>query len=392
MGRDPGVTPPRRSTVASRWAPRNVSVSGGLVRGACGEGERVRLRVGDLRQGRAGHRSGAGPEDVRMSCVNAADDYAEAGIVGGRIRVLLRRKGVRAVIAIDDAGRGMTTGPALRRWPATCSSRRRPATTGRSGRRRSGCSPSSSSAVGATSCHGRQVSDETWTLALAARARRPPTCYASGAGLATSPGTTVFISELDAEVGRVLTQRKVVDYLAPPAGRRSPRGAYEIEVVEGSTVELVTPGRAQRPADCDRRPRHAVGQDRVRAVRRRRRRSARRVAVVGRAGTTIIDDLAELDEFTREPWTSGQLSGRVSFEPLRQTAGRRAILRDDEVFPVFRDAVRSVEPIADRAPRTGSPRRGRGDRRADGRRPAPGLRPRAPRARRSREPDAHAAR
>jgi hypothetical protein len=70
---------------------------------------------------------------------------------------------------------------------------------------------------------------------------------------------------------------------------------------------------------------------------------------VGRAGTTIIDDLSELDEFAQEPWTSGQLSGRVSFEPLRQTAGRRAILRDDDVFPVFRDSVRSVEPALTRA-------------------------------------------
>ncbi len=71
----------------------------------------------------------------------------------------------------------------------------------------------------------------------------------------------------------------------------------------------------------------------------------RRVAVVGRAGTTIIDDLTELEEFDREPWSSGHLSGRVSFEPLRQSAGRRAVLRDDEIFPVFRDAVQSIEPI-----------------------------------------------
>ena len=73
--------------------------------------------------------------------------------------------------------------------------------------------------------------------------------------------------------------------------------------------------------------------------------SRRRVAVVGRAGTTIIDDIAELDEFDREPWTSGRLSGRVIFEPLRQSAGRRAVLRDDEVYPVFHDAVQSVEHV-----------------------------------------------
>jgi hypothetical protein len=74
----------------------------------------------------------------------------------------------------------------------------------------------------------------------------------------------------------------------------------------------------------------------------------RRVAVVGRAGTTIIDDLVELDEFSGAPWDSDQVSGQVVFEALRQTAGRRAILRDREAFPVFVDAVRAVEPVVAR--------------------------------------------
>jgi hypothetical protein len=70
----------------------------------------------------------------------------------------------------------------------------------------------------------------------------------------------------------------------------------------------------------------------------------RRVAVVGRAGTTIIDDLAELEEFEGQPWSSDQVSGQVVFEALQQSSGRRAILRDREAFPVFFDAVRSIEP------------------------------------------------
>jgi hypothetical protein len=69
---------------------------------------------------------------------------------------------------------------------------------------------------------------------------------------------------------------------------------------------------------------------------------------VGRAGTTIIDDLAELDEFDHEPWTSGQVSGQIVFEALQQTAGRRAVLRDRDAFPVFRDAVESIEDVVSR--------------------------------------------
>jgi two-component sensor histidine kinase len=49
------------------------------------------------------------PKDALNEFVsNAADEYAEAGLRGGRIRVHLRRKGKRPLIAIEDDGRGMT--------------------------------------------------------------------------------------------------------------------------------------------------------------------------------------------------------------------------------------------------------------------------------------------
>jgi hypothetical protein len=69
----------------------------------------------------------------------------------------------------------------------------------------------------------------------------------------------------------------------------------------------------------------------------------RRVAIVGRAGTSVLDDLADLDEFAGHPWNSDQVSGQVVFEALQQTAGRRAILRDRDAFPLFLDAIKAVE-------------------------------------------------
>ena len=149
--------------------------------------------------------------------------------------------------------------------------------------------------------------------------------------------------------GRVLTQRKVVEYMRRRRGAAIAAGAYELEVVEGRTGELVTP---DEPAGL---PIPLAGHDTLWGKLDFALYVAgdadpgRHVAVVGRAGTTIIDDLTDLEEFDHEPWTSGHLSGRVSFEPLRQSAGRRAILRDDEIYPVFRDAVRSVEPVLTRA-------------------------------------------
>ncbi len=74
----------------------------------------------------------------------------------------------------------------------------------------------------------------------------------------------------------------------------------------------------------------------------------RRVAVVGAGGTTIVDDLSELDEFDRPPWSGDQIGGMVVFESLKQSAGWRSILRDREAFPVFLDAVLAVESVVTR--------------------------------------------
>jgi len=72
------------------------------------------------------------------------------------------------------------------------------------------------------------------------------------------------------------------------------------------------------------------------------------VAVAGAAGTTIIDSITELDDFEHEPWTAGSVTGPVVFPGLQQTAGRRAILRDDDAYPVFVATVNAVEPALTR--------------------------------------------
>jgi hypothetical protein len=152
-------------------------------------------------------------------------------------------------------------------------------------------------------------------------------------------------SDLDPDALRVLTQRKVVDYLRFRRGPALARGDYEIEVVEGRSSELVLPERPDGfrlaiPARNTLWGRIEFALYVAVADGRRRR-----VAVVGRAGTSVLDDLAELDEFSGNPWNSDQVSGQVVFEGLQQTAGRRAILRDREAFPLFVDAVKAVESV-----------------------------------------------
>jgi hypothetical protein len=186
-------------------------------------------------------------------------------------------------------------------------------------------------------------SDETWTLHLE-RGSPDATLMRERRRARQTPGTTVYLSDLDPEALRVLTQKKVVEYLRRRRSAALSRGDYSIEVLEGRTSELVT---AEEPEGIRLElPARSTLWGRIEfalyvAANAERHR---RVAVVGRAGTTIVDDLTELEEFDHEPWSSGQVSGMVVFEALQQTAGRRALIRDREAFPVFRDALQSIEP------------------------------------------------
>ncbi|MGI9052357.1 MAG: ATP-binding protein [Ilumatobacteraceae bacterium] len=309
------------------------------------DGERVRLRIGNLAKavlvtGQAYQE----PKDALNEFVsNAADDYAEAGRAGGRIRIMLRRRGVRAVIAIDDSGRGMSQ-DRLREVARNLFESSKVGDDRTLGEKAIGLLAFQQLGGRCDIVSRASGSDETWMLRLRRGDASADLVRERRRARATS-GTTVFISDLDAEAARVLTQRKVVDYLRRRRGPAIAAGAYQLEVVEGRTAELVTPDEPSGlPVPLSAHETLWGKLEFALYVASDVDRS-RRVGVVGRAGTTIIDDLSELDEFGHDPWTSGQLSGRVSFEPLRQSAGRRAILRDDEVYPVFRDAVRSVEPV-----------------------------------------------
>lgn len=161
-------------------------------------------------------------------------------------------------------------------------------------------------------------------------------------------GTTVYITDLDPDVVRVLTLRKVVDYLRRRRGPALARGDYQIEVIEGRRSEPVTPDepdgiRLDIPARQTLWGRIEFG---LYVAPRPDRR--RRVAVAGPGGTTILDDLAEIEEFAGPPWTTDQVSGLVAFDALKQSAGRRAVLRDREAFPLFVDALRAIEPLVAR--------------------------------------------
>jgi hypothetical protein len=311
--------------------------------------ERVRLRIGNLAKAvLVSGQAYQDPKDALNEFVsNAADEYVESGRVGNRIRVVLRRKGRHPMLAVDDVGRGMSQ-DRLRQVARNLFESAKAGDDRTLGEKAIGILAFQQLGGRCDVVSRAEGSDETWVLRLE-RGKATASLERERRKARAESGTTVFISDLEPDVLRILTQRKVVDYLR---GRRGPAlaaGAYTIEVIEGRSGVLVTPEKPDGiKLDI---PAHPTLWGRVEfslyvsAPRGR----AQRVAVVGRAGTTIVDDLAELDEFAGPPWASGQVGGQIIFESLLQSAGRRAVLRDRDAFPVFVDAVRSIEPFVARA-------------------------------------------
>ena len=210
-------------------------------RRAGADGERVRLRIGNLSKAvLVTGQAYQDPKDALNEFVsNAADDYAEAGRVGARIRILLRRRGVRAVIAIDDTGRGMSP-DRLRQVARSLFESSKAGDDRTLGEKAIGLLAFQQLGSRCDIVSRTEETEDTWTLRLR-RGEATADLVRERRRVRFTPGTTVYISDLDSEAARVLTQRKVVDYLRRRRGQAIAAGAYSIEVVEGRTAEVVTP-------------------------------------------------------------------------------------------------------------------------------------------------------
>jgi anti-sigma regulatory factor (Ser/Thr protein kinase) len=315
-----------------------------MPRRAPASAEKVKLRIGNLAKavlitGQAYQN----PKDALNEFVsNAADAYADAGERGERIRIVLRRKGARKTIAVEDFGPGMSP-DRLREVARNLFESAKSSDPRTIGEKAIGLLAFQQLGSRCDIVSRAHDAIDTYVLRLerakaTALIERVPKQRARA-----TPGTTVYLHDLDPEVLRILTRRRVVDYLRKRRGAALARGDYIIEVQEGRTSEIVTPEepdgiRLEIPA------RHTLwGRIEFALYVASTADRARSVAVVGRGGTTIVDDIREIEEFEGEPWSSDRVSGMVSFDALQQTAGRRALLRDRDAFPVFVDAVRSVE-------------------------------------------------
>jgi hypothetical protein len=312
--------------------------------------EKVRLRIGNLAKAvLVSGQAYQDPKDALNEFVsNAADEYAEAGWQGRRIRIVLRRRGRHPLLAIADDGRGMDLEKLrqIARNLFESSKAGDPRTIGEKAigilafQQLGGRCDIVTRPLGEPRTHALRLvrGDAVATLDPDERRRaRDPA------------GTTVYIADLDPDVLRMLTLRKVVDYLRRRRAAALARDDYAIEVIEGGSAEVVTPERPDG-LRLDIPPVSTLwGRIEFALYVAPRADRLRRVAIVGRGGTTIIEDMCDLEELDTPPWNTDQVAGQIVFDGLSQTAGRRAIVRDRDAFPVFIDSVRRVEPAVLRA-------------------------------------------
>ena len=311
--------------------------------------EKVRLRIGNLAKAvLVTGQAYQDPKDALNEFVsNAADEYAEAERRGERIRIVLRRKGRNPVIAIDDAGRGMGA-DRLREVARNLFESSKAGDTRTLGEKAIGVLAFQQLGGRCDVVSRAEGSLETWTLRLE-RGKATATLERERRRARTTSGTTVFLSELDPDVLRLMTQRKMVDYLRGRRGAALARGDYTIEVVEGRSAEIVTPSGPRESGSTSRTTRRCgVGSSSACMSSRTTAsgdESPSSVAPAPRSSTTSPSSTSSAGP----PWATDQVTGQIVFEALQQSAGRRAILRDRDAFPVFLDAVRTIEPAVARA-------------------------------------------
>lgn len=287
----------------------------------------------------------ADPRDALNEFVsNAADEYVQSGRLGGLITIGLKRTGQRPHIRISDDGRGMSRGKLEAVATSLCHSekaelREIPEIIGEKGIGILGF------AALAEQCDIVTRAEGTGEVLCMSLVRGKETCriFEELERQRASPGTDVYLCGIGKDVWRILTPNKLAEYFR--IRRRAPllRGDYRLEIVERRKtmpVQAETYKGIPFPAREAATPYGPVGFHLYLWPTPAQNRS---VALIGKGGTTILDDIADLEEFARPPWTLGQVQGDMTFPALEQTTGRKGVMRDAERFPAFEAAVRAFE-------------------------------------------------
>ena len=290
------------------------------------------------------------PKDAINEFVsNAWDEYSEAGVSNAHIIIKLQRSGKRASVMISDYGRGMSR-ERLRQLPKEiCESEKalskKATTIGEKG-------------IGILGYRaiGKQLrlisrakgSSETCILTLDTDESKASLIRATGAQRRDLSGTDAVISGISKENFRLITVPKLEKYFKERLRSALLRGQYKIQLCEGKRGYFLQPERYKGQSLLLNPFPTPWGKIEFNLYLSPSDKKDRKIALVGAGGTTIVNDVTELDDFNEFPWNSNHIEGEILFPALQQATGRKSIVRDRKKYPHLVSALEKIKPIVSR--------------------------------------------
>jgi hypothetical protein len=160
----------------------------------------------------------------------------------------------------------------------------------------------------------------------------------------SAAGTDVYFPNIQREIVRVLTRAKLYEHLKNRYRSALLRNEFTIKLYENKQGGLVLPEQYRGEPFTSHQIRTQYGFIELALYIWHSATQRRRVSLVGEGGVTIYDDICEVDEFNCQPWNSDQVEGEIRFSQLRPSTTRRGVVRDSRKFPVFVQALKTIEP------------------------------------------------
>ncbi len=276
---------------------------------------------------------------------NSADAYREARIEGGRIFVRVRRR-PRFEVVVEDYSRGLTR-PELAELPQKVAASHKRELQDATVVGSKGIGLFGALAVGAVAeiASRHAGAADTWVLHLSyERLDEGAALELARAGLSVA-GTRVAVRDVPETARKVLTPQRIAAYLREQKREALRAGLYRIFVIDEdakSQAEVLPAVFRGEPLGV-----HDVATPQGTVTFDLYVHSApgdRRVEIIGRGGNRLQDDLASIDTFKNEVWSSGQVEGTITYPHLEPTTGRTGIFQDRRHYPQFVHAVRRYEP------------------------------------------------
>jgi len=300
----------------------------------------------------------ADPRDALKEFVaNAIDAYREVGVVGDKalVQVYLERKGAKPFIRISDDGIGMSPSK-LESVPQRLFDSEKVGKAMLEGHKAIGITSYLqlanechvvSRAAGSRATHSLILprKSDIEELVSTGRTDEEVECRVlpEEDRKRVTHGTDVYLLDLDPEISRLLTPPKLAEHLGNRYRPALINEEFRVQLCEGRKATFVRPEVYKgEPFPLERRL-TTRGYVEFRLYISPPSSHRRAVAIVGEAGSVIVDDISDLEDFNHSPWSSGQVEGEIRCNFVKPSSGRKTIVIDRRNYPEFKRAVASVE-------------------------------------------------